>query len=72
MLTDGIVEITNTGDEEFGLQRVERLLQENAGRPLAEISDDSSGEDHGIRPLNCKIKEDWPHGKAGSRTVRET
>ena len=35
MLTDGIVEITNTGDEEFGLQRVERLLQENAGRPLA-------------------------------------
>jgi Stage II sporulation protein E (SpoIIE) len=39
MLTDGIVEVTNEGDEEFGLERVERLLLENATRPLAEIAE---------------------------------
>jgi serine phosphatase RsbU (regulator of sigma subunit) len=38
MLTDGIVEVTNAGDEEFGLERVERLLLENATRPLADIA----------------------------------
>jgi serine phosphatase RsbU (regulator of sigma subunit) len=39
MLTDGIVEVTNEGDEEFGLERVERLLLENSARPLAEIAE---------------------------------
>jgi hypothetical protein len=39
MLTDGIVEATNTQDEEFGSERIERLLLENAARPLAEIAD---------------------------------
>lgn len=39
MLTDGIVEATNAGDEEFGLERVERLLLENAARPLADIAE---------------------------------
>ncbi len=39
MLTDGIVEATNTRDEEFGLERIERLLLENAARPLVEIVD---------------------------------
>jgi serine phosphatase RsbU (regulator of sigma subunit) len=34
MLTDGIVDVTNATDEEFGLERVERLLLENAARPL--------------------------------------
>ncbi len=38
MLTDGIVEVTKAGDEEFGLERVERLLLENAARPLADIA----------------------------------
>jgi stage II sporulation SpoE-like protein len=39
MLTDGIVEVANTTDEEFGLERVERLLLENATRPLVEIAE---------------------------------
>lgn len=39
MLTDGIVEVTSASDEEFGLERVERLLLENATRPLAEIAE---------------------------------
>jgi len=39
MLTDGIIEVANTQDEEFGLGRVEQLLSENAARPLAEIAD---------------------------------
>jgi sigma-B regulation protein RsbU (phosphoserine phosphatase) len=39
MLTDGIVEATNTKDEEFGSERIERLLLDNATRPLAEIAD---------------------------------
>ncbi len=38
MLTDGIIEATDTSDEEFGWERIERLLLENAARPLAEIA----------------------------------
>ena len=38
MLTDGIVEVADARDEEFGLERVERLLMENAAKPLAEIA----------------------------------
>ncbi len=39
MLTDGIVEVANSRDEEFGLERVEQLLLENAARPLSEIAE---------------------------------
>jgi serine phosphatase RsbU (regulator of sigma subunit) len=39
MLTDGIVEVANPSDEEFGLDRVERLLIENSARPLTEFAD---------------------------------
>ena len=38
MLTDGIVEVTDARDQEFGLERAERLLLANAARPLAEIA----------------------------------
>jgi Stage II sporulation protein E (SpoIIE) len=44
LLTDGIVEVTDKQDQEFGLERVERLLLENASRPLAEIADLILGE----------------------------
>jgi len=39
MLTDGIVEVANTSDEDFGLDRVERLLIENSARPLTEFAE---------------------------------
>jgi hypothetical protein len=39
MLTDGIVEVTNARDEEFGSERIEELLSRNALRPLSEIAD---------------------------------
>src|SRR5262249_50232075 len=39
LLTDGIVEVASAGDEEFGLDRIERLLLENSARPLAELID---------------------------------
>jgi serine phosphatase RsbU (regulator of sigma subunit) len=44
LLTDGIVEVTDKQDQEFGLERVERLLLENASRSLAEIADLILGE----------------------------
>jgi serine phosphatase RsbU (regulator of sigma subunit) len=37
MLTDGITEVTNAGDEEFGLTRLEELLAQHAARTLPEI-----------------------------------
>ena len=37
MLTDGISEVPNDRDEEFGLARVEQLLMEHAGEPLPRI-----------------------------------
>ena len=37
MLTDGISETVNEKDEEFGLGRIEKLLTENASKPLPEI-----------------------------------
>jgi len=37
MLTDGISETANEKDEDFGLDRVEKLLTANAAKPLAEI-----------------------------------
>ena len=39
LVTDGITEVVNSGQQEFGLERVEGLLRENVSRPLAEIAD---------------------------------
>jgi len=39
LLTDGIVEVVDARDEEFGLEPIERLLLENSTRPLAAIAD---------------------------------
>jgi len=37
MMTDGISEVPNTDDEEFGLERLEQLLMNNAGQPLPQL-----------------------------------
>src|SRR5208282_6694162 len=37
LVTDGITEVFNERDEEFGLTRLERLLTEHASQPLAQI-----------------------------------
>jgi serine phosphatase RsbU (regulator of sigma subunit) len=39
VVTDGITETTNSQDEEFGFERLEQLLSQNAARPLPEIFD---------------------------------
>lgn len=39
MLTDGIVEASDSKDQEFGSERVEKLLLENVTRPLTEIAE---------------------------------
>lgn len=39
ILTDGIIEVANERGEEFGLNRVEKLLIRHAAEPLAEIWD---------------------------------
>jgi serine phosphatase RsbU (regulator of sigma subunit) len=39
LVTDGLIETLNQKDEEFGLQRLEHLLLQNATRPLPEIFD---------------------------------
>jgi phosphoserine phosphatase RsbU/P len=39
MLTDGISEVANAKDEEFGLVRLEHLLVQNAARPLQQLCD---------------------------------
>jgi hypothetical protein len=39
MMTDGISEVPNASDEEFGLDRLELLLKNNAGQPLALLWD---------------------------------
>ena len=39
LVTDGLIETLNQEDEEFGLQRLEHLLLQNATRPLPEIFD---------------------------------
>jgi serine phosphatase RsbU (regulator of sigma subunit) len=39
LVTDGLIETLNQKDEEFGLQRLEHLLLQNAKRPLPEIFD---------------------------------
>lgn len=37
MLTDGVSEVRNANDEEFGLDRLELLLRNNAGQPLTQL-----------------------------------
>jgi len=37
MMTDGISEVPNASDEEFGLERLEILLRNNAGQPLPQL-----------------------------------
>jgi hypothetical protein len=37
LLTDGITEVVNERDEEFGLARLERLLSQHAAQPLSRI-----------------------------------
>jgi phosphoserine phosphatase RsbU/P len=44
LLTDGITEVVNEQDEEFGLARLERLLSQHATRPLSEIWELVMGE----------------------------
>jgi serine phosphatase RsbU (regulator of sigma subunit) len=39
MVTDGITEVANARDEEFGLTRLQALLTQNATRALPEIWD---------------------------------
>jgi phosphoserine phosphatase RsbU/P len=39
LVTDGLIETLNHQEEEFGLQRLEQLLLQNAARPLPEIFD---------------------------------
>ena len=39
LVTDGLIETSNEIDEEFGLQRLEQLLLQNASRPLPDIFD---------------------------------
>ena len=37
MVTDGISEVTNANDDELGLDRLERLLRDNAAEPLPRL-----------------------------------
>ena len=37
MISDGISEVPNASDEEFGLDRLELLLRNNAGQPLPQL-----------------------------------
>jgi serine phosphatase RsbU (regulator of sigma subunit) len=39
LVTDGLIETLSKTQEEFGLQRLEHLLVQNADRPLPEIFD---------------------------------
>ena len=39
MVTDGITEVVNEKDEEFGLMRLEQLLIQHSAKPLPEIWD---------------------------------
>jgi len=51
MMTDGISEVPNASDEEFGLDRLELLLRNNAGRPLPQLWELIMGEvkRHGVQ-----------------------
>ena len=51
LLTDGITEVVNERDEEFGLARLEQLLNQHAAQPLPQIWEMVMGEvrQHGAR-----------------------
>ena len=51
MMTDGISEVPNESDEEFGLDRLERLLGNNAWQPLPQLWELIMGEvkRHGVQ-----------------------
>jgi serine phosphatase RsbU (regulator of sigma subunit) len=44
LLTDGITEVVNERDEEFGLVRLEQLLSKLGARPLSQIWELVMGE----------------------------
>jgi phosphoserine phosphatase RsbU/P len=44
LLTDGVTEVVNERDEEFGLARLERLLSQHAAEPLSRIWETVMGE----------------------------
>ena len=44
LLTDGITEVVNERDDEFGLARLERLLTQHAAQPLSQIWELAMGE----------------------------
>lgn len=44
MFSDGVIEATNPAREEFGVQRLEKLLAENARRPLGKICETIEAE----------------------------
>jgi serine/threonine protein phosphatase PrpC len=51
LLTDGITEVVNDRDEEFGLARLERLLTQHAAQPRSRIWELIMGEvgQHGVQ-----------------------
>jgi len=51
MMTDGISEVPDANDDEFGLERLEQLLRENAGQPLRQLWELIMGEvkRHGVQ-----------------------
>jgi serine phosphatase RsbU (regulator of sigma subunit) len=51
LLTDGITEVVNERDEEFGLARLEQLLIKHAAQPLSQIWEIAMGEvrQHGVQ-----------------------
>jgi serine phosphatase RsbU (regulator of sigma subunit) len=44
LLTDGVTEVVNERDEEFGLARLERLLSQHASQPLSQIWESTMAE----------------------------
>jgi sigma-B regulation protein RsbU (phosphoserine phosphatase) len=51
LLTDGITEVVNEREEEFGLARLEQLLSQHADQPLSQIWELVMGEvkQHGVQ-----------------------
>jgi serine phosphatase RsbU (regulator of sigma subunit) len=51
MISDGISEVPNENDEEFGLDRLEQLLRKNAAQPLPQLWESIMGEvkRHGVQ-----------------------
>ena len=46
--TDGVLEVCDRHGEEFGIERLERAIEANARKPLAELSGDDSDEGAGV------------------------